>query len=63
MNEREIKAESAKAAARNMAGMTDKDVMEYVTVKRSWGCLAAAACFSALAGLVAGWVVWVACRG
>lgn len=61
MNKADNKQESA--VPRNMAGMTESDVREYVTVNRSWGCLTATVCFSALAGIVAGYLVWTACVG
>jgi len=68
MNDKEVKRESAKAlvvnmANRNMAGMSESDVQEYVTGKRSWACVITFACLSIFAGIVAGWVVWVACKG
>jgi hypothetical protein len=63
MNEQDIKQESAKAVSRNMVGMSNKDAQEYVTGKRSWACVITFACLSIFAGIVAGWVVWVACKG
>lgn len=63
MNETDIKQESAKAVSRNMVGMSDKDVLEYVSGRRSFSCLVASICFSVLAGILAVWMVWAVCRG
>ena len=61
MNETDIKQESAKAVCRNMAGMTDKEVAEYVSKRRAFACVAFSACAVALGAILIWWMLWNIC--
>ena len=61
MNEQGIKQESAKAVSRNMAGMTDKEAIEYVSKRRAFSCMAFAAFAVALGGILIWWTAWTIC--
>jgi cell division septal protein FtsQ len=61
MNETDIKRESAKAVCRNMSGMTDKEVAEYVSKRRAFACVAFSACAVALGMILIWWMLWNTC--
>jgi len=61
MNETDIKRESANAVCRNMAGMTDKEVAEYVSKLRAFACMAFSACAVALGAILIWGMLWNIC--
>lgn len=61
MNETDIKRESAKSVCRNMAGMTDKEVSEYVSKRRAFACVAFSACAVALGMILIWLMLWNTC--
>ena len=61
VNEQGIKQESAKAVSRNMAGMTDKEAIEYVSKRRAFSCMAFSACAVALGAILIWWMLWNIC--
>ena len=44
-----------------MAGMTDKEVAEYVSKRRAFACVAFSACAVALGAILILWMLWSIC--
>jgi hypothetical protein len=58
---KEITMKSDVPDSRNMAGMTDKEVAEYVSKRRAFACVAFSACAVALGTILIWWMLWNIC--
>ena len=55
---KEINLKSDVSDSRNMSGMTDKEVAEYVSKRRAFACVAFSACAVALGAILIWWMLW-----